>query len=273
MNENFLTDNPPLYEIQFPDPDHRAARFVHDIVVRFGGGVHLLDIGCGTGRDAGYLAGIGYRVTGLDSSTRMIGYAGTRHPTVEFVPGDMRSFTLGRRFDVLTCLDSTMLYCHGNHDLMAFLNCCRGHLTPGGLLVAEMRNGAFFLTDNELLDGTRTRTVTWDGVPYTSHTTLWIDHAAQLLRRSRVWEWPGCTVALRQHSAWRLLFPQELRHFLDLAGFDVLAMFDQPGPRTEQVWRPDAVLSTTLSADRLHLVARLRTDETEIEGEQWCSLA
>lgn len=267
MNENFLTDNPALYEAQFADPDHVAARFAHDVATRFGGGRLLLDVGCGTGRDAGHLARLGYAATGLDSSARMVEYAATHHPGVEFVLGDMRSFDLGRRFDVITCLDSAMLYCHTNQDLTAFLRRCRAHLVPGGLLIAEMRNGAFFLGNTELLDGTRTRTVTWQGVPYTSRTTLSIDHAAQLLRRLRVWEWPGAPAPLRQRSAWRLLFPQELRHLLDLAGFDVLAMFDQPGPRTERPWHPDAPLSTELSADRLHVVARLRSHPSPSPGD------
>jgi SAM-dependent methyltransferase len=256
--ENLLTDNPALYEHQFPDPEHVAARFVHDVVTRFGGGRDLLDVGSGTGRDAGFLARKGYRATGLDSSERMVEHARAHHPQAEFVSGDMRSFALGRRFDVITCLDSALLYCHTNADLDSFLRRCCEHLVPGGLLIAEMRNGAFFLGSTELVDGVRTRSVTWQDVPYTSHTTLWIDHAAQLLRRRREWEWPGRAEPLVQHSAWRLLFPQELRHLLDLAGFEVLALFDQPGPRTDEPWTADAEPTGALSGDRLHVVARLR---------------
>jgi SAM-dependent methyltransferase len=263
---NFLTDNPALYEAQFPDPEHRAARFVHDLVTRFDGGRRLLDIGCGTGRDTGHLAEIGYTATGLDSSTQMLAYARSRYPLARFVSGDMRNFALGARFDVVTCLDSALLYCHTNADLTAFLARCREHLAPGGLLIAELRNGAFFLGNTELLDGTRTRTITWQGTPYTSHTTLWIDHAAQLLRRRRTWEWPGAE-PLHQESAWRLLFPQELRHFLDLAGFEVRALFDTPGPRTDAPWQADAALSPALTGDRLHLVARLRPTLADPEGE------
>ena len=121
-----------------------------------------------------------------------------------------------------------------------------------------MRNGAFFLGNTASLDGVRTRSVTWRGTEYTSHTELWIDHAAQLLRRRRTWEWAGRSEPLVQLSAWRLLFPQELRQLLDLAGFDVLALFDEPGPRTDQPWTTDAPLSAALSGDRLHVVARLR---------------
>lgn len=254
LGENLLTDNPALYEHQFPDPDHVAARWVHDIVTRFSGGSTLLDIGSGTGRDAGWLARNGYHVVGLDSSERMVAYA-REHHRAQFVLGDMRTFALDRVFDVVTCLDSAFLYCHTNADLTAFLKRCHDHLTPGGLLVAEMRNGAFFLGNTELLDGVRTRTVEWDGVPYTSRTELWIDHAAQLLRRRREWTWPGAP-PLVQRSAWRLLFPLELRHLLDLAGFEVLALFDSPGPRTDEPWSADAPLGEALSGDRLHVVAR-----------------
>lgn len=262
---NFLTDNPELYEAQFPDRGRLAARFVDETVRRFGGGRALLDLGCGTGRDAGYLAGIGYTVTGLDSSDAMLGYAGNTYPTARFVRGDLRAFALGARFDVVTCLDSALLYCHTNTELAGCLAHCARHLTPNGLLVAEMRNGAFFLGNTELLDAPATRTLTWQGATYRSHTTLRIDHAAQLLRRTRRWTLPDGTT-LHQDSAWRLLFPQELRYFLDVAGFDVLALSDGPGPRTDPVWEPGAAPSPdAASGDRLHLVARLRAAAPEGE--------
>ncbi|MEV0358760.1 methyltransferase domain-containing protein [Nocardia sp. NPDC050697] len=260
---NFLTDNPALYEARFPDPGHVAARFVDETVRRFGGGRRLLDLGCGTGRDAGYLAGIGYAVTGLDSSEAMLTYARSTYPAAAFVPGDLRDFHLGAPFDVLTCLDSALLYCHTNTELAGFLTHCARHLEPGGLLIAEMRNGAFFLGRTE--PPAATRALTWDGATYHSHTALRLDHAAQLLRRTRTWSLPDGTT-LHQESAWRLLFPHELRYFLDVAGFDVLALFDGPGPRTDPVWEPGAAPSADATGDRLHLVARLRAAAPEGEA-------
>ncbi|MEU6073872.1 class I SAM-dependent methyltransferase [Micromonospora sp. NPDC047074] len=263
VSANLLTDNPELYEAQFPDPEHLAARFVADLVDRYAttDGRRLLDVGCGTGRDAGHLAGLGWSVTGIDVSDRMLAYARERHPAVRFVAADMRRYDLPGRFDVVTCLDSALLYCHDNADLTAFLDRCHAHLLPGGLLVAEMRNGAYFLGGGgDLLDREHVRTVRWCGTPYTSHTLLWIDHEAQLLRRRRTWTWPGCLQPLVQTSAWRLLFPMELRHLLDGAGFDVLALFDRPGPRTDPPWRARAVPGAGLAGDRLHLVALRRDD-------------
>lgn len=254
-NGNFLTDNPAIYESWFPDPEHVAARFVDDLVQRFDGGGELLDIGCGTGRDARYWSAHGYRVTGLDNSPEMVEHAARHCPRARFEVADMREFALAADFDVITCLDSALLYCHGNDEIDAFLSRCGQHLRPGGLLIAEARNGAFFLGNTELLDGVRDRTLSYEGVAYRSLTRLWIDHAQQLLRRERRWSWPGAE-ELVQRSAWRLLFPQELRYFAARHGFEVLALFDEPGPRTDSPWRADAELSERMSGDRLHLVAR-----------------
>ncbi|WP_406690151.1 class I SAM-dependent methyltransferase [Saccharopolyspora sp. ID03-671] len=252
---NFLTDNPAVYEAWFPDPEHVAARFADDVARRFGGGTDLLDVGCGTGRDARFWIRRGYRVTGLDNSPEMIAHAARHCPDAEFVVADMREFSLPGEFDVITCLDSALLYCHANAELEEFLRRCHDHLRPGGLLVAEARNGAFFLGSTELLDGVAERTLHHDGRSYSSRTRLWIDHAAQLLRRERHWRLPDGD-EFEQRSAWRLLFPQELRYFAARTGFEVLALFDEPGPRTDTPWTADAELSERMSGDRLHLVAR-----------------
>ncbi|MGY0231789.1 class I SAM-dependent methyltransferase [Longispora urticae] len=249
---NLLTDNPALYEVAFPDPEHTAARFVDGVVRRFGSpGRRLLDLGCGTGRDAGHLATLGYTAVGLETSPQMLDHARATYPDVEFVPGRIESFDLGATFDVITCMDSSLLYCHTNDDLARAFAACHAHLSPGGLFVAEMRNGAFFLGNDETLTRVHERTVN----DLHATTRLSIDHGAQLLRRERIWRAEGEPDVV-QHSAWRLLFPQELRYLLTVAGFEVLACFDGPGPRAEEPWTDGAPLSTALSGDRLHVVAR-----------------
>ncbi|WP_079032225.1 class I SAM-dependent DNA methyltransferase [Streptomyces specialis] len=252
-DSNLLTDRPDLYEARFPDPERLAARWAEDVLLRHGAGPRVLDAGCGTGRDAAHLHGLGRRVTGIDVATSMLAYARTHHPGPEYLRADLRDFDLGRTVDAVLCLDSALLYCHGNDELDGFLASCRRHLSPGGLLVAEMRNGAFFLGDSELLDRPVTRTLSDGGVVRTSVTTLWVDRAAQLLCRRRVWTADDGSPPLEQRSAWRLLFPRELCHFLAVAGFEVLELHDGPGPRTEPPWRPGAPApeGTTADGDRL----------------------
>ncbi len=259
---NLLTDNPALYEARFPDDTRLAGRWAEDRLRHYGAGRRVLDLGCGTGRDAAHLHGAGRRVVGADLSEAMLGHARRHHPGPEYVRADLRRFDLGkRRFDAVVCLDSALLYCHTNEELDGLLASCRRALVPGGLLLAEMRNGAFFLGRTELLDGPSVRAFSWQGVTHRSTTALRVDRAAQLLRRTRVWTADDGSPPVEQHSAWRLLFPQELRHLLGAHGFEVLALYDRPGPRTDPPWCPGDPPATTADADRLHLVARL-TGET-----------
>lgn len=53
-----------------------------------------LDAACGTGRYAGYLAGRGHRVVGVDSSPDMLGRARARVPSAQFMIGDLRQLPL-----------------------------------------------------------------------------------------------------------------------------------------------------------------------------------
>ncbi|WP_428956607.1 class I SAM-dependent methyltransferase [Streptomyces sp. cg35] len=260
LHSNLLTDNPALYEARFPDPERRAGRWAEDCLRRYDAGTRVLDLGCGTGRDAAYLSRAGRAVVGADLSEPMLAHARAHHPGPEYVHADLRRFDLGEReFDAVVCLDSALLYCHTNAQLDTFLDSCRRALTPGGLLLAEMRNGAYFLGRTDLLDTPTVDTVAWHGVTYRSTTTLHLDRDAQLLRRTRIWTADDDTPDLRQRSAWRLLFPQEIRRALTAHGFEVLALYDTPGPRTEPPWQQGQLPADPACADgdRLHLVARL----------------
>ncbi|MGA5450401.1 class I SAM-dependent DNA methyltransferase [Streptomyces umbrinus] len=253
---NLLTDNPELYEARFPDPERLAGRWAEDCLRRYVAGPRVLDLGCGTGRDAARLHASGRTVVGADLSEAMLAYARDRHPGPEYVRADLRDFSLGV-FNAVVCLDSSLLYCHTNDDLDGFLASCRRSLTPGGLLVAEMRNGAYFLGRDELLNTPKVNTFAWQGTSYRSTTTLYVDRTAQLLRRTRVWTADDDSAPVEQRSAWRLLLPLELRHFLTSHGFTVLALHDGPGPRTEPPWQEGDLPGTAAEADRLHVVARL----------------
>ncbi|MBQ0827396.1 class I SAM-dependent DNA methyltransferase [Streptomyces tagetis] len=255
---NLLTDRPELYEARFPDPGRLAARWTEDVLRRHGAGPRVLDLGCGTGRDAAHLHAAGRTVTGADVSEAMLAYARAHHPGPRHVHADLRGFDLGQgEFDAVTCLDSALLYCHTNEQLDAFLASCRRALSPGGLLVAEMRNGAYFLGRTDLLEAPKVAGFAWGGTTYRSTTTLTVDRTAQLLRRTRRWTADDGSAPVEQHSAWRLVFPQELRHLLASHGFDVLELHDGPGPRTDPPWSEDGPPpGRATDADRLHLVAR-----------------
>src|SRR3954451_509799 len=67
----------------------------------------ILDIGCGAGEPiASYLIERGCQVTGIDSSPAHIGMCKNRFPDQEWIVTDMRTLSLGRRFDGILAWDS-----------------------------------------------------------------------------------------------------------------------------------------------------------------------
>jgi SAM-dependent methyltransferase len=96
----------------------------------------LLDVACGTGLHLD-----GFRrhmiVEGLEPHARLRAIARGRLTAVTVHDGDMRTFELGRRFDVVTCLFSAIGYMLSLDDLHRAIRQMSAHVRPGGVLVVE----------------------------------------------------------------------------------------------------------------------------------------
>jgi ubiquinone/menaquinone biosynthesis C-methylase UbiE len=63
-----------------------------------------LDAACGTGRHAAYLANLGHRVIGVDSSKEMLAIARAKMPNVEFHDGDLHRLPVpDEHVDLIVC--------------------------------------------------------------------------------------------------------------------------------------------------------------------------
>lgn len=96
----------------------------------------LLDVACGTGRHLEVL-GERYDVEGLDINPTLLEAARARCPGVALHEGDMRDFDLGRRFDVVTCLFSSIAYTRTYDDARRAVAAMARHLDDGGILALE----------------------------------------------------------------------------------------------------------------------------------------
>jgi SAM-dependent methyltransferase len=97
----------------------------------------LLDVACGTGEHLRHFAGMFGHVEGVELSADMIAVGRRRSPRLALHQADMRSFDLGRRFDAVTCLFSSIGHMRTAADLDAAVARFAGHLNPGGVLVVE----------------------------------------------------------------------------------------------------------------------------------------
>jgi SAM-dependent methyltransferase len=97
-------------------------------------GARILDLGCGTGEPiAAYVAGRGFRVTGVDVAAAMLAIARQRSPQSDWRQADMRSLALPERFHGILGWDS---FFHLTPEAQrATLPRLARHLLPGGVLL------------------------------------------------------------------------------------------------------------------------------------------
>ena len=85
-----------LYDVKFSNPSKFIDEFI-DLVAKNG---KILDIGCGTGTDAGYMASKGFEIIGIDLSEEMLKAAKKKFPHIDFRIADMRKLTFDKeQFD------------------------------------------------------------------------------------------------------------------------------------------------------------------------------
>lgn len=114
------------------------ARQVHEWIQQYkqSDGNALLDVACGTGRHDEHLQEW-YRVEGLDLDADMLAIARDRCPDLTYHHANMVDFDLGRRYDAVVCLFSSIGYVKRVERLRRAIRTMRDHLRPGGVLIVE----------------------------------------------------------------------------------------------------------------------------------------
>lgn len=127
-----------LYDLIYQGKDYAAeSTEIHALIqARCPGARSLLDVACGTGVHLGHLSQW-YDVEGLDIDAEMLAQARRRLPAVSLHEADMASFALGRRFDAVTCLFSSIGYLSSEDELQRAVAAFSRHLEPGGVLVVD----------------------------------------------------------------------------------------------------------------------------------------
>jgi SAM-dependent methyltransferase len=100
-------------------------------------GAHVLDLGCGPGREAATLSARGVAVTGVDFSAASVALAGRRAPGAEFVCADMSRLRLPPgRFDAVLAFYSLIHL--PRREQAPLIERIRGWLRPGGVFLVNV---------------------------------------------------------------------------------------------------------------------------------------
>jgi len=110
---------------------------IHDLIEqRCRGARRLLDVACGTGGHLRFLRRW-YDVTGVDVDPGMLAQARSHLPDVTLVEADMRTLALGRTFDAVLCLFSSIGDLRSGDELAAAVGAMSRHLNPRGVLIVD----------------------------------------------------------------------------------------------------------------------------------------
>lgn len=118
-----------------------------ELIVRYGApGSRLADLGCGTGKSALGLAGLGYQVTGSDLSPAMLRVAAAKPGAdqVRFVEADLCNLPDLGTFDIVTCLGEPLCYLLTEAELLAAFHGVSRLLVPGGLFLFDLNTAGFY---------------------------------------------------------------------------------------------------------------------------------
>jgi SAM-dependent methyltransferase len=98
----------------------------------------ILDVACGTGEHARLLTeGHGFDVDGVDLNPEFVRLAAAKNRLGSFVVADMMDFDLGRTYDAVICMFSSIGYVLTLPNLERALACFARHTAADGVIIVE----------------------------------------------------------------------------------------------------------------------------------------
>ena len=201
----------------------------------------ILDLGCGTGGHALPLSQRGYRVTGVDRSSRMLEIAGKKAAseglTIDFHEQNINNFQLDSRFDAVISMFAVIGYQAANDSLEKTLLKVREHLEPGGIFIFDCWYGPAVLKQGpesriktlETGADSRILRLVTPG-PDVLNQVVHINYQVLEIKGPRIVD------ETKETHTMRFFFAQELRYFLEKAGFNRVRFYPfgdltrEPGP-------------------------------------------
>ena len=205
------------------DYKSQAAQISKWIHIRKPDAKSLLDIACGTGLHLSYLAPY-YEVAGIDINPAMVEIAKSRNSGINVWIGNMKDFNIGKTFDTIICMFSSITYADTVEGLnMTLANFAR-HLNPNGICIVEP-----FVTPEVWRDGIGLGLRTAES---TNKKVVMVDRAERSGRRVRreiiyVVATPDRIEQIYEEYTFPLFAHEEYEIAFRLAGFDI--EFDKKG--------------------------------------------
>jgi 2-polyprenyl-3-methyl-5-hydroxy-6-metoxy-1,4-benzoquinol methylase len=223
-----LAEDPELWDTVFSESADRAdfiGRLAHRV------GPRVLDVGCATGSLCRLLRSRGFDPVGIDINPKFVGAARLKDDSGIYALGNMRTFRLRHRFDLIVCLGTTLSYNLTNAQICKCLRNFRRHLAPDGRLVLDVLNAIAFTGPRPFQPKTQ-HVVYHRGRRMTATIRHQLDLKRQTMTEQVTWHIAGRRFRRDPAEGLRLFFPQELAFLVQQAGFGNVTLLDNYGKAT-----------------------------------------
>jgi len=233
------------YDVLYKDKDYeKECDFIEELFKIYSfKPSKILDLGCGTGGHAIILGKRGYKVTGIDRSIHMLKKAREKARNIElridFIEGDITNITLDRKFDAVISMFAVMSYQTTNSAIASVCKLAKKSLVAGGMFLFDCWYGPAVLSDKPIpcikeINLKKDEKI----IRFTNPQIDIFNHIVKV--NFKMWEIKGNKVkeTLESHPM-RFLFPQEIRYFLEVAGFknvDFYPFLNLNRPVEEKDW-------------------------------------
>ena len=236
------------YDLIYKDKEYkREVNFIEDTFENSYKPKKILEIGCGTGNYTRILLERGYEITAVDISENMLKIAKEKC-ACNFISGNIRDISINDKFDACIAMFAVMGYITENSDIVKVLNNIRKHLKPNGLFVFDVWNGLAVL---RTLPECRIKEAENDEVKILRiaiPNLRSFNHICEVNYKLIVLNKENMAFnEVNETHVVRFYFPQEIKHYLEKAGFAVLKIcpfLDLNGIVDETVWNIAVIAKT-----------------------------
>jgi len=224
---------PRLYEIAFDMNRRGEVDFLVHCFRRYarrGAVRRVLDIACGTGPHLVRLAERGYRMSGLDLSRENVRFLRARLAdkglAADLLVADMTDFRLPRPVDAAICMQDSQGHLLTNDALLAHFRAVARAVRPGGLYVFDRYMASSWTDPARRWSWSRRRGRLIVRASFSALND--VDPVSQVFEERMTLEAieNGRRRVYRQTHRSRMVFPQELRALVALAGgFELVQWF------------------------------------------------
>ncbi len=239
------------YDILYSDKDYeQECDFLQEIFKKLATGPvkTILDAGCGTGGHSIPLAKRGYNVTGIDASQVMITKARQKakgkSSNLTFHSLDIRDFDLEKKFDACISMFAVLNYLTETRDIQKALESIKRHLKPNSIFTFDFWNGLAVL---RIMPSVRIKAMETKGrrIIRTVHPEMdTLHHICKSHYHVLVTKGDKVLAEFKETHVVRYFFPQEIAHYLDDAGFELVKLcpfLRLDGKVDENEWNVSAI--------------------------------